>query len=362
MTGKIHTPGKKVLFLAPYPFNRAPSQRFRFEQYFKYLGKNGIHFGFRSFYSESLWQKMSSGKVLAALPGLVAAYLTRIFHVLLSIRYNRIFIHRELTPAGPPVYEWILARLFRKKIIYDFDDAIWLTDDETRNRFLYRMKWASKVGAVCRMSRMVSCGNEYLQSFALKCNPHSLINPTTIDMDAISGRRHVHKPGNIIIGWTGSHTTLKYLYMIRDPLKEILKNPGITLRIICNRRPHWDINEYNFIEWSRDNEVEDLLNIDIGLMPLPDDQWTRGKCGFKAIQYLALGIPALVSPLEVNRQIVDHGSNGYYCSSAANWINYVLELAGDPLKRDKFGTSGIQKISANYSAVSNLSNFLGFFE
>ena len=181
-------------------------------------------------------------------------------------------------------------------------------------------------------------------------------------MNDPGGRRRHHKPGKIVIGWTGSHTTLKYLYGITDALKKVLLHPDVSITVICNRRPDWEISEYNFIEWNRDREVEDLLGIDIGLMPLPDDQWTRGKCGFKAIQYLALGIPALVSPLDVNRQIVDHGINGYYCSGNDEWINSILELSNDPIKREEFGTSGIQKISAHYSVAANLTNFLGFFE
>lgn len=350
------------MFLAPYPYNRAPSQRFRFEQYFQFLNSSGIRYEFRSFYSESLWRKISSGKFLTAFPGIIIAYMIRITHVLRSISFDLIFLHREMTPAGPPVYEWILAKLFRKKIVYDFDDAIWLTDDFTRNRILNRIKWLSKTGTICHISHKVSCGNEYLRSFALQYNPYSFINPTTIDMVALAGKCRKHKSGNITIGWTGSHTTLKYLYGITDALKEILSHPEISLTVISNRRPAWDITDYIFIEWNKDSEIEDLLTIDIGLMPLPDDRWTRGKCGFKALQYLALGIPALVSPLEVNRKIVDHGSNGYYCSETGDWINYILELAGDHLKRERFGAAGMHKISADYSTLSNRNNFLGFFE
>ena len=305
---------------------------------------------------------MSSGKFINALPGMIIACIVRMLHVLNAIRFDRVFIHRELAPAGPPIYEWIIVNIFRKKIIYDFDDAIWLTDDLNRQRFLSGMKWTSKIGMICRISYRVSCGNDYLRSFALKFNPESYLNPTTIDMQALKGKRRSHQSRKATIGWTGSHTTLKYLYGITNELKEVLTHREISLTVICNRKPDWDINNYTFIEWNRDTEVEDLLGFDIGLMPLSDDPWTRGKCGFKAMQYLALGIPALVSPLEVNRQIVDHDRNGYYCSTPADWIKYIIELANDPQKREVFGTSGIRKITDHYSAGSNFTNFLGLFE
>jgi glycosyltransferase involved in cell wall biosynthesis len=352
----------KILFLVPYPVNEAPSQRFRFEQYFEALKERKIYFDIYPFYDKKSWNQIYSDHYVRKTVIIFLAFIKRIYHVLKCIQYDWVFLHREAAPAGPPIFEWIMSRVFRRKIIFDFDDAIWLTDQNAQEWLLRKIKGYNKISGICRWSEKVSCGNEYLRQFALKYNDHCFLNPTTVDTVNIHNRIHKVNSGKVVIGWTGSHTTLKYLYTITDVLVTVLENPGISLLIICNKRPQWNIRDYTFIPWSKDSEIEDLLKTDIGLMPLPDDPWTRGKCGFKAIQYLSLGIPALVSPLEVNRKIVDHGLNGYYCTEPRDWIQYIRELSGDPAKRIEFGRKGREKIIRSYSATSNLNNFLGFFE
>lgn len=353
----------KILFLAPYPFDTVPSQRFRFEQYFRSLRDHPVSISFHSFYTRSLWQGSLRRRNMAwILPRIIWAGIVMFVHALRSIRYDYIFIHRELAPAGPPVLEWMIAKIFRKKIIYDFDDAIWLTDDSNRAETVNKIKWSQKVAAICRWSYKVSCGNEYLRGYALKFNPASLNIPTTVDTENHHNRLHTHREGPVVVGWTGSHTTLKYLYSIERVLENIAGLPQYKLVVICNTPPEWNINNFAFIPWIRDREIEDLLTLDIGLMPMPEDPWTLGKCGFKAIQYLSLGIPALVSPLPVNREIVDHGRNGYYCSTPEDWMNYLAELAGDPSRRKRFGEDGREKIIRNYSTVSGSRAFLGLFE
>jgi glycosyltransferase involved in cell wall biosynthesis len=353
----------KILFLSPYPFNTAPSQRFRFEQYFDALRDKGINFQQYPFYNEkALGVIYSEGRSIQKILIVVTSCLKRIIHLFKIRKSDFIFIHREVAPVAPPVFEWIIARIFRKKIIYDFDDAIWLTDMESRNRVQNMIRSYDKVGKICKWSYKVSCGNEYLREFALKHNQSAIVNPTTVDTDHLHSRVHGIKNDKVVLGWTGTHSTLKYLYRISDVLQRVVSNGNISILIICNRRPQWEISDYTYIDWSRNNEIDDLLKIDIGLMPLPDDPWTRGKCGFKAIQYLALGIPAVVTPLEMNRQIVDHGVNGYYCSGPEEWVKFITELANDPAKRIEFGKNGREKIIKNYSLASNLKNFLRLFE
>lgn len=351
---------RRILFLAPYPFDSAPSQRFRFEQYLPYLKEKNISWDFISFYSPRFWQGMIDNRnPLWKAFNYLLAFFRISYRIFNCGKYEIIFLHREITPAGPPVPEWFITRVRKKKVVYDFDDAIWLTDDITRHILLDKLKWKSKVARICRWSYRVSCGNEYLRRFALSWNPDSYLNPTTIDMNRLNNQVHVHRAEKTVVGWSGSHTTLKYLYMISAILKSVIEDPGISLTVICNKKPEWEIEDYTFIEWDKARETEDLLTIDIGVMPLPDDPWTRGKCGFKALQYFSVGIPALVSPLPVNRVIVDHGVNGYYCDNGSGWKNYMYELAGDPEKRTRFGRNGRKKVIDQFSTESNLSNFLG---
>src|SRR5690606_19406813 len=172
----------KVLFLVPYPPGEAPSQRFRFEQYLELLEGNDMTYALQPFLSRSNWRVFyREGNYLKKALILLCGFFRRIKAIAISSQFDFIFIHREAAPLGPPLVEWFLAVVLRKKIIYDFDDAIWMTD-VTDESFLNRMvKWRSKVANICRWSYKVSCGNEFLCSYAARFNRSVIFVPTTLD-------------------------------------------------------------------------------------------------------------------------------------------------------------------------------------
>jgi glycosyltransferase involved in cell wall biosynthesis len=273
--------------------------------------------------------------------------------VLGASRFEFIFVHREIAPIGPPIFEWLIAKVFKKKIIYDFDDAIWLTDRSNESRVLSFIKWRQKVGAIIRWSYKVSCGNSYLSTFARQANSNVIVNPTTIDTVGLHNPAlypHAdNKKKNIVIGWTGSHSTLKYLEESTPILSQIEKTfSNVEFAVIADREPSMRLERFRFIPWNSESEIQDLMMFDIGIMPLPDDQWSKGKCGFKALQYMSLGIPAVASPVGVNINIIDHGQNG--------------RLIEDKSLRKKMGNHGREKIIRNYSVSSNSGLFLKLFE
>src|SRR3989337_2964037 len=205
---------KKILFLVPYPLHESPSQRFRFEQYFGLLQSHGYSYTVRSFLNSGNWKTLfKPGETLVKIGTLTSGFVKRIIVLFTSPMYDFVFIHREVSPLGPPIFEWILAKLLRKKLIYDFDDAIWLTDRENESFMLKVGKWRSKVSLICKWSYKVSCGNEYLCNYAAKFNKNVVYNPTTVDTE------NLHNPSlfkeiyseqkRVRIGWTGSHSTLK---------------------------------------------------------------------------------------------------------------------------------------------------------
>ena len=155
---------------------------------------------------------------------------------------------------------------------------------------------------------------------------------------------------------------LKYLNELQPVLQQLeQKYPQIKILVIADQPPRLSLTTVCFIRWSPETEVKDLSKIDIGIMPLPDDEWSKGKCGFKALQYMSLGKPALVSPVGVNTKIVDHGINGYHCSTADEWLNRIEYL----LKRKDvcadMGKRGREKVINHYSVASNTFNFLSLF-
>jgi len=213
----------------------------------------------------------------------------------------------------------------------------------------------------------VSCGNVYLAEYAKQFNPNVIVNPTTIDTNL---RHNLTKDeliatisnSSLVVGWTGSHSTLKYLKTIESTLRSIeTRFEQVRFLIIADRQPQLNIPRLDFIKWNKESEVEDLLKIDIGIMPLPEDDWTKGKCGFKALQYMSLGIPAVASPVGVNTEIIDHGMNGFLCQTEEDWLQCLEKLITEASLRKKMGIEGRKKIISNYSVLSNSSAFLGLF-
>ena len=277
--------------------------------------------------------------------------------------FDFVFIHREAAPLGPPVLEWLIAKVLRKRIIYDFDDAIWLANTSEANRIAAGLKWHQKVGSICRWAYKNSCGNTYLAAYAKQFNTHSLVNPTTIDTEHLHNQvRDQAAPGRLVIGWTGTHSTLKYLDQV-VPVLARLEAEGLDFefRVISNQPPALPLRSLVFVPWRKATEIADLLDFHVGLMPLEDDLWAQGKCAFKALQYMALGIPALVSPVGMNLEVVQHGYNGFVCSSPSEWeINLRLLLIDIDLRK-RLGKAARYTVEERYSVKSNTQNFLALF-
>jgi glycosyltransferase involved in cell wall biosynthesis len=359
-------PGK-ILFLVPYPLKESPSQRFRFEQYFNLLEHHNHRYKVQSFLNSQNWQLFfKPGNDFSKALALAGGFIKRILILFEAPAYDFVFIHREITPVGPPVFEWIIAKILKRKIIYDFDDMIWLTDRQNESILLRVAKWRSKVRSICYWAYRVSCGNNYLCNFAYHINPGTRLNPTTVDTE------NWHSPDlypvikddtRIILGWTGSHSTLKYLTEIEDILQKVEQEyPMVRIRIIADQKPSLQLQTLEFIPWNVKTEVQDLLQFDIGLMPLPDNEWAKGKCGFKIIQYLSLGIPAIASPVGVNADIIQDGVTGFLCHSSEAWFKAIKTLIEDKNLRRAFGERGREFIQRTYSTASNSSNFLKLFE
>ncbi len=352
----------RILFLVPYPTGESPSQRFRFEQYFPALSKNNIAFGVSSFWGLRAWTILyRNGFIFEKTIWLLFGFLKRPFDLFRSFRYDLVFIHRECAPVGPPVFEFILSKIFRKKMIYDFDDAIWLKNTSKENRFAAWVKFHGKVNSICRWSYTVSCGNEWLASYARQFNSSVVINPTTIDTDNLHNPNRsatIKKNERIIIGWTGTHSTAGYLIEILPVLQSIEKKYPVIIRVISNVDPQLKLASFEFVPWRKETEVGDLLSFDIGIMPLTDDDWSRGKCGFKALQYMALGIPCVASHVGVNSSIIDQNVNGYLCASLKDWEMYLEKLILDQSLRKQMALAARQKVVDFYSVSSNTTNFL----
>jgi glycosyltransferase involved in cell wall biosynthesis len=354
----------KILFLTPYPHGQAPSQRFRFEQYLEALTAAGHTYELKSFLSPATWAILyKPGRALAKAGGIVSGFGRRLALLAQVPAFDFVFIHREAASLGPPVLEWLIAKMLRKCIIYDFDDAIWLANTSEANHVAAGLKWHQKVGSICRWAYKNSCGNAYLAAYARQFNARSLVNPTTIDTEHLHNQvRDQAAPGRLVIGWTGTHSTLKYLDQVVPVLAQLeAEGLDFEFRVISNQPPALPLRSLVFVPWRKDTEIADLLAFHVGLMPLEDDLWAQGKCAFKALQYMALGIPALVSPVGMNTEVVQNDYNGYVCATITDWETRLRQLLADPGLRQHLGVAARATVVKRYSVRANQENFLKLF-
>ncbi|UOQ74435.1 glycosyltransferase family 4 protein [Hymenobacter cellulosilyticus] len=351
-----------ILFLVPYPPGKAPSQRFRFEQYLHFLTEAGHTYQLESFISEETWAILyKPGHTLTKALGILGGFLRR-FLLLFSVpKADFVFIHREASPIGPPIFEWIIAKLLGKRIIYDFDDAIWIPNTSAANSIVAGVKWHHKVGSICRWAYKVSCGNSYLRDYARQFNPNAIVNPTTIDTVNLHNEVKNQQTDQLVIGWTGTHSTMKYLEQVVPVLAELEQRYQFEFRVISNQEPQLPLRSLGFRPWRKDTEIADLLTFNVGLMPLEDDPWAKGKCAFKALQYMALGVPALVSPVGMNSEVVTEGVDGYICATPEQWYHGLEKLLRDHELRTRFGQAARATIEARFSVLANRDNFLALF-
>jgi glycosyltransferase involved in cell wall biosynthesis len=353
-----------ILFLYPYPYDEVASQRFRFEQYYPTLEERKISYATRSFYPRWAYRELYQKKrIIFKSFGTLFGFIKRIFHLFACLHADFIFVHRELTPVGPPIFEWIISRVMRKKMIYDFDDAIWMPNTSEVNRLIRLLKWHHKFSLNCTWSYKISCCNDYLAKSAARFNSNIAIIPTSLNTKKYVSITKPQNKDQIILGWTGTHSTLPYLNPLKRLIKEILEeHPNVYFKIICNQKPDWDLPKLQFAIWDKAQEIDDLSDIDIGIMPLPDSDWAKGKCGFKILQYFSLGIPAVASSVGMNKEIISDGVNGYLCVDEEAWKVHIRLLIESKDLRIRLGKNGRKTVEENYSLEANKTNFLGLFE
>ncbi|WP_205499633.1 glycosyltransferase [Rufibacter psychrotolerans] len=353
----------KILFVVPYPVGKAPSQRFRFEQYFDILLEAGYIYDIAPFLDDKTWSILyKPGFLLKKSIGIILGFFRRLFLLFQVSDYDFIFIHREAAPIGPPWFEWVVAKVFKKRVIFDFDDAIWIPNTSESNKIVAGIKWHQKVDSICRWAYKISCGNAYLRSYALQFNSSVVVNPTTIDTIRLHNRVKEQNAFKVVIGWTGTHSTMKYLDPIIPILKNLEEKYAFDFKVISNQPPSFTLKSMVFTVWNKESEIQDLLSFNVGLMPLEDDQWAKGKCAFKALQYMALGIPALVSPVGMNTEVVDDGVNGFICYKQEDWYRSLEKLIVDANLRKELGEAAREKIERIYAVTANWDNFLALFQ
>lgn len=346
----------RVAALVPYPLRRAPGQRYRIEQWAPLMRGEGVEVDLLPFLDDATLDVLyERGHFVTKGAGVVGGYVRRLRQLGRLQDYDVAYVFREAAFLPSTFVEKAVAR--RMPFVYDFDDAIYLPATSAANASLRFLKSTAKVSTLCRMATQVTVGNAHLADYARRHARAVTTIPSTIDTSSyLPGPR---RPSAVpVIGWTGSATTVPYLEEILPALRVLRSSFDFELRVIGGRLSV-DGLRVTCVPWNADSEVEDLRAIDIGLMPLPDDEWTRGKCGMKALQYMGLAIPAVVSPVGANAEIIRDGRNGFHARTQEDWVARLGSLIRDPSLRMRLGAAGRETVEKEYSAAVHAPRLAG---
>jgi len=354
--------GKKtLLILCPYPRGTAPSQRFRFEQFLGILEAEGWEIQQEAFWDEQSWEILyQKGQIWSKVWALFRGFWRRSTLLFRVGKVQAILVHRELSPMGLPWVAWFLTRVLKKPMAFDFDDAIWIPNTSQSNRWTLAFKSYGNTSKLIRMSSLVFAGNAFLAEYARSCGGNAVVQimPTTIDTEGHHNKLAKPSEETFVVGWTGSHSTLTYLDDLKPTMELLAAEFPLKWVVVSDLCPKFECPFLEFRPWSKESEVESLLDFHVGVMPLRHDAWAEGKCGFKALQYLALGIPALISPVGVNCEIVQHGKNGYLCSDASEWLHCLRLLAKDKALLQSLSKETRQGIVEKYSVLAHKDTYI----
>jgi glycosyltransferase involved in cell wall biosynthesis len=340
----------RVLAWVPQEVDTSPGQRFRLEEWAPYLDREGIEIVYSPFSDQALGALLKQPRRLVPkAAGVLGALGRRLIEARQAGKFDLVYVFREGALIGPAIAERILGWT-GVPYVFDFDDAVWVRYVSPANSYLSYLRFPAKTAAVCRRAQHVMAGNPYLREYALRFNPRVSVIPTTIDT-ARYRPLPFRTSARPIIGWTGSYSTEQYLELVRPALERLRARHDFRLVVIGGGGFRADGVEVEHRPWRSATETDDLADIDIGLMPLPDAEWERGKCGLKALQYMALAIPVVVSPVGVNSDIVGDGVNGFLARTLPEWESALERLLTNAELRRRLGLEGRATVERNYSAA-----------
>jgi glycosyltransferase involved in cell wall biosynthesis len=331
----------KVLALAPYP-DRAAATRFRLSQFVEPLGRRGIDLQIRPMMDDATFAVLyEPGRSRRVAIGLVLGAVRRLGDVRRARASDVVVVQREALVFGPPLLEWLIRRVFDCPVVLDLDDATWVGyDSPTYGRIGRWLKWPGKSDQLIKMATAVTCGNEVIQEHVVASGQRAIVVHPVVDTD-----RFCPVPGDAtavpVIGWIGSHSTQPYVEELFGVLEDLSRTHRFRLRLVGvgSMTPPPTLNVEG-VPWELDREVVEFQSLDIGLYPLPDDEWARGKAGLKAIQYMAVGRPFVVSAGAAAADLGVPGTTHFVASTSAEWRNHLELLLDDCGLRARMGEAG----------------------
>jgi glycosyltransferase involved in cell wall biosynthesis len=332
----------RVLFLTKYTA-QGPSSRYRVVQFLPFLAQRGVAWDLHSLHDGNYLGARYAGRGTTPLY-LARRVADRVRVLRRANRYDVVFIQKEMFPHVLDVPEWLLSKAGVPTVV-DLDDAIHLF---YQNASGLRRALRDKIPRVLERASLVLAGNRFLESYARGFTDRVRYFPTVVDTDRITfAPRHAEGPP--VIGWIGTPETVTYLNALAPVLQELAPQTPIKLMVVGARAPAPRGVPVYAKEWREEEEAADLHHIDIGVMPLPNDAWSQGKCGLKLLQYMSAGVASISSPRGSAVEILQHGENGFLADTDSEWRERLLELAASPELRRSLAARARRRVENDYS-------------
>ena len=350
----------KILYLTKYT-RLAGSSRMRSYQYFPYLEKAGMQVTVKPFFDDAYLKNFYAGKKNVS--AVLKSYVRRLGVLFSVFSYDRVVIEKEIFPFLPALAEWMLKRLGIQYIV-DYDDAIFHNYDQSANPIIKNFL-GNKIAKVMRFSGTVVAGNQYLADYAARSGAKNIeIIPTVIDLERyppknndiqlppfrVGERSASENDKKCIVGWIGTKTTFeKHLLPCKHWIKALqIQDPNIRFHIVGITEDMDLGKNVKYIQWTEETEVAEILKMDIGLMPLQNSKWEKGKCAYKLIQYAACGIPGVASDVGMNKDVCIDNETGKIAYTDQDWINHIIFLKNNSTKRKEMGNHARQLVEKKY--------------
>lgn len=333
----------RVLALASYPIESA-SSRYRITQFIEPLAARGIDVTFSPFLDSALFADLyQPGRLLRRLPRLAMATLRRVGAIVRAARADVVFVQREAMLFGPPLVEWLAARVLRRRMILDLDDATYLSyRSPVYGPMATLMKWPGKTDRLIRWSSIVTCGNPNIAADVRSRGAEAIVLPTVVDTRVFHPRENTNDVP--VIGWLGTHSTYPFLERLTPVFEQLAREHRFRLTVIGSGRADVDAHP-----WSMEHEAEDFRSFDIGVYPLIDDAWNARKSALKAVQYMALSVPFVMSPVGICATMGIPDETHLLATTDQEWLTALRRLLTDAELRTRMGRAGRRFAEERYS-------------
>lgn len=349
---------KKLLVICPHPVGYAPGQRLKYEQYFDIFKEAGYDVTVSPFMSETFQKTVyKKGKYLQKAFWTLAGYLKRIYDLFRIRNYDVVYTFLWVAPFAPPLFEK-LTRLLARKMIYDIDDLVFLNPPSSTNPLVHYLRSPKNhINLMKSADHVITC-TPYLDRFVRRYNQNTTDISSTINTDLYQPKQDYSVKEKFIIGWSGSHSTSKYLHQLDDVFRDLAKTYSFKLLVMGDPDFQLEGVEVEALPWQENYEIETIRSFDIGVYPLPNEEWVLGKSGLKALQYMALGIPTVATGIGTIFRIIKDKENGFLVNTEDEWEKRVVELIQDQSLREKMGKKAIETVEKQYSVKANQNKYL----